>query len=354
MHVLELQIEDVAFGGQGVGRHHGKAVFVPFTIDGERVSGRVTREKNHFAEAELADVLEVSDHRTQPECPYFGQCGGCAYQHMTYEHQLAVKAKQVEQTLRRIARLEHVPMRPIIPSPAPYGYRNRITVHADNGLVGYYRYNTHRLVDVGHCPIAAPEVNRALTELRQRRPRNGHYTLRAHPGPRVFQQTNDAVAEALARVVGEMLPETSALLVDAYCGAGFFTKRFRARFDCVVGIEWDRHAVAAAQRDAAAQEQYIAGDVEVELPRELQAADATRTAVIADPSATGLGEAVRRALAESAIQTFVYVSCNPATLARDLGELVEHYELLSVTPLDMFPQTAEIEVAVHLRRRARG
>jgi 23S rRNA (uracil1939-C5)-methyltransferase len=253
--------------------------------------------------------------------------------------------------LRRIARLEQVPMRPIIPSPAPYAYRNRVTVHADDGVVGYYRYNTHRLLDVTHCPIAAPEVNRALAELRQRRPREGHYTLRARPGPRVFQQTNDAVAEALAGVVSEMLPETSTLLVDAYCGAGFFTKRFQENFERVVGIEWDRHAVAAAQSDATAHERYIAGDVEVELERELSAAESTRTAVIVDPPATGLSEGVRRVLAEYAMQTLIYVSCNPATLARDLKELVEQYELLSVTPLDMFPQTAEIECVAHLKAK---
>lgn len=349
---LELTIEDVAFGGKGVGRCNGKAVFVPFTIDGERVSAEIVREKKQLSEADLRQVLKPSPHRVEPECPYFGRCGGCAYQHISYEHQLAIKAKQVEQTLRRIARFEHVPMQPIVPSPAPYYYRNRVTVHAEAGVVGYYRYDAHRLIDVERCPIAAPEVNRALAELRGRRPRDGHYTLRAHAGPRVFEQTNDAVANALAEHVAQILAPGGKLLVDAYCGAGFFAKRLVGKFERVVGIEWDRYAVAAAQEHAAPNETYAAGDVGLELERTLRDAPLAATAVIVDPPAAGLTSETRAALLARPAATLVYVSCNPATLARDLRELDERFEIVTVTPFDMFPQTAEIECAVHLRRRS--
>ncbi len=222
---VELQIHDIAFGGKGVGRSEGKAVFVPFTIDGERVEARVVREKKKFAEAELCEVLEPSPQRTTPGCPYFGRCGGCSYQHIRYEHQLEVKARQVEAALRRLGRLEQVALQPIIPSPKPYGYRNRITVHAEDGVVGYFRRDAHELIDIEHCPIAAPEVNAALAELRAHRPRDGHYALRAHRGPRIFAQTNDEVGELLAHLVVEMFPPGGHLLIDAYCGAGFFAKR---------------------------------------------------------------------------------------------------------------------------------
>ena len=348
MRNVELEIEDVAFGGNGVGRDGGKAVFVPYTIEGERVAARILREKKNFAEAELCDVRGPSEHRVQPQCPYFGRCGGCSYQHMSYAHQLAVKQRQVEQTLRRLGRIADPPMRAIIPSPVDYEYRNRVTVHAEGGTIGYYRRDVHRLIDVERCPIAAPEVNAQLAELRARKPRDGHYTLRAHPGPRVFEQTNDAVAEAMAQLVDSLVPGGQETLIDAYCGAGFFTKRFAPKFARVVGIEWDRYAVAAAQENAAPNETYIAGDVDAEFDRQLRNTDRTTATVIADPPATGLSATVRDSLLRHLPGALVYVSCNPATLARDLGELQKRFTIMSVTPLDMFPQTAEIECVVHL------
>jgi 23S rRNA (uracil1939-C5)-methyltransferase len=345
---VELTIEDVAFGGKGVGRANGKAVFVPFTIEGERVTARITREKKQFAEAELQGVLESSPQRTTPPCPYFRRCGGCSYQHILYAHQLKLKERQVAQTLRRIGRFEAAPMRPIVPSPKAYAYRNRVTVHVDQGVIGYYRRDAHRLIDVEHCPIATAEVNDALAQLRASRPRDGHYTLRAHPGPRVFAQTNDDVADALAALVEDSLPDGQRLLIDAYCGAGFFSKRLLHKFEHVIGIEWDRFAVAAAEENAMAHERYIAGDVDLALSRQLAAVEATGTSVILDPPATGLQTNTRRALLDFPVHTLIYVSCNPATLARDLAELREQFELVSVTPLDMFPQTAEIEVLAKL------
>jgi len=348
MRSVELHIEDVAFGGKGVGRVDGKAIFVPFTIVGETVSARVVREKKQFAEAELESVLEPSRHRVEPPCPYFGHCGGCSYQHISYEHQLAVKAKQVEQAMRRIGRIENPPMQAIVPSPKPYEYRNRITVHAENGAVGYYRRDVHRLIDVKQCPIARPEVNQALSELRARRPREGHYALRAHSGPRVFAQTNDEVAEALACLIDGLLPMGQDLLLDAYCGAGFFAKRFLSKFKRVIGIEWDRFAIAAAQEGAAPNEKYIFADVELELQQQLSIASLSATSVIVDPPATGLPTATRRALIANPPATLTYVSCNPATLARDLADLRQQFTIESITPLDMFPQTAEIEGVAHL------
>jgi tRNA/tmRNA/rRNA uracil-C5-methylase (TrmA/RlmC/RlmD family) len=348
---LELQINDIAFGGAGVGRANGKAVFVPFTIEGERVTAEITRAKKQFAEAELRAVLEPSPERVQPECPYFGRCGGCSYQHMRYEHQLEVKGRQVAQTLRRIGHFPEPPVQRIVPSPKQYRYRNRVTVHVEAGVVGYFRRDAHQLIDVEYCPIAEPAVNAQLAELRARKPRDGHYTLRAHTGPRVFEQTNDEVADALARLVDELLPTGHKLLIDAYCGAGFFAKRVRGKFERVLGIEWDRHAVAAARETAGGNERYIAGDVETELPRELVQTDSAFTSIIVDPPAAGLTPNTRRALVDRPPHTLVYVSCNPATLARDVAELASRFHLLSVTPLDMFPQTAEIESVAHLEGR---
>ena len=365
LRIVDLKIEDVAFGGKGVGRENGKAVFVPFTIERETVSAQIVREKKQFAEAEVVDLQERSPHRVNPECPYFGRCGGCSYQHIDYEHQLAIKWRQVRDVLQRIGKFKDIPMRPIIPSPISYAYRNRITVHAQNGVIGFFRRDSHRLIDIERCPISLDEVNQALTELRARAPRDGHYTLRAQSGPRVFSQANDTVANALRDLIARLIPGDQELLIDAYCGAGFFAKRLLEKFERIIGIDWDKFAIAAAMENATAKEDYIVGDVDVELERVLQidgvkaavsaairggiAGDTPATTVIVDPPATGLTENVRQALIDAAPATLIYVSCNPPTLARDLREMEQKFTIESVTPLDMFPQTAEIEVAVHLR-----
>jgi tRNA/tmRNA/rRNA uracil-C5-methylase (TrmA/RlmC/RlmD family) len=377
MRTVELTIESVAFGGKGVARDNGKTVFVPFTIDGETITVNIVREKKQFAEAELIDILERSPHRVDPPCPYFGRCGGCAYQHIAYEHQLAIKWRQVGEVLRRIGKIKDMVVRPIIPSPAEYGYRNRITVHAENGITGYFRRDSHRLIDVERCPIADEEVNRELKQLRLAHPRDGHYTLRAHRAPRIFAQTNDAVGSALRDLVVKLTPDNQTLLIEAYCGSGFFVKALRAKFDRIIGIDWDRFAIEEAQKDAGDNETYVAGNVEdglaqvaaVHTPSPRCSGGAARTAqgqsgsdrlgsiapasavstIIVDPPATGLTRTICKRIIDLAPNNFIYVSCNPATLARDLIEFRDQFEIESVTPLDMFPQTAEIEVVAHLR-----
>jgi tRNA/tmRNA/rRNA uracil-C5-methylase (TrmA/RlmC/RlmD family) len=364
MRIVDLKIADIAFGGKGVARENGKAVFVPYTIEGETVSAEIVREKKQFAEAELVDVKESSSHRVTPECPYFGRCGGCAYQHIDYEHQLSIKWRQVRDALQRIGKLKDVPMRPIVPSPKQYAYRNRITVHAQDGVIGFFRRDSHSLLDIERCPISRDEVNRELAELRaQTHVRDGHYTLRASDNGRIFSQTNDAVADALRDLIVDLVPPNQELLIDAYCGSGFFAKALLDKFERVIGIDWDRFAIAAAQENATEKETYIAADVGVELQQvgavhrtargRLRSIAPTfereQTTLIADPPATGLSANVRRAIVDLAPWTLIYVSCNPPTLARDLKDLRERFTICSVTPLDMFPQTAEIEVVAHLR-----
>ncbi len=349
MRVVDLTIHDVAFGGKGVARENGKAVFVPYTIEGETISAGIVREKKQFAEAELISIRENSPDRVEPECPYFGKCGGCAYQHMNYQHQLATKSRQVRDVLSRIGKLKDIEMRPIIRSPLAYGYRNRITVHAQDNVMGFFRRDSHRLIDIERCPIAQDDVNKALAELRsQSRIRDGHYTLRAGSGPRIFSQTNDAVANALRDLVVNLVPPNQELLIDAYCGAGFFAKALLPKFNRIIGIDWDRFAIEAAQTNATEKETYIAGEVE---GVEAAVSAANCSTMIVDPPATGLTAAVLKAIFSIQPKSFVYVSCNPATLARDLKELTEKFAINSVTPLDMFPQTAEIEVVAHLKAK---
>lgn len=359
MRVVDLIIEDIAFGGKGVGREQGKAIFVPYTIKGELVSVEIVREKKQFAEADLVEVKTSSAHRVTPGCSYFGRCGGCAYQHIDYEHQLAIKWRQVRDVLQRIGKFKDIPLRPIIPSPKQYGYRNRITVHVQDGAIGFFKRDSHRLIDIERCPISCDEVNRALTELRGRNPRVGHYTLRASSSRRVFSQTNNEVGDALRDLVVDLVSPNQDLLIDAYCGAGFFAKTLLNKAERVVGIDWDRFAISAANENATEKETYIAGDVEEELTRRerflasksdlQQLRNRHSVTLIIDPPAIGLSKNVRHAILDLAPTTLIYVSCNPATLARDLKELQEQFRINSVTALDMFPQTAEIEVVAHLQ-----
>jgi len=227
-------------------------------------------------------------------------------------------------------------------------------VHVLDGVIGFFHRESNRLIDIEQCPISSEEVNRELQNLRKTAPRDGHYTLRAS-GPRIFTQTNDGVAEALRELVVGLVPPAQELLVDAYCGAGFFAKSLLDRSDRIIGIDWDRFAIEEARRTAISKEAYIAGDVE-EVVRQIQSTaeihapglESRRSTIIVDPPATGLTVAIRRSIMELSPQTVIYISCNPATLARDLKDLCQKFRIESVTPLDMFPQTAEIEVVTHL------
>ena len=174
----------------------------------------------------------------------------------------------------------------------------------------------------------------------------------------MFSKINDEVAQALRDLIIDLVPPNQDLLIDAFCGAGFFAKALLDKFGRVIGIDWDRFAIAAAKENASEKETYFAGDVADELTRsdgfmavegETRRLGSRRSlTIIVDPPATGLTEEVRKAITDLAPETLIYVSCNPPTLARDLKELQHKFAINSVTPLDMFPQTAEIEVVAHL------
>ncbi len=352
---LTLQIDSIAYGGAGVGRAGGKVYFVPFTVPGEQVRVKVVRRQKRFCEARLLSVEVAAAERVEPRCKHFGICGGCAYQHVPYAQQLLWKADQVRELLQRVGRIENPPVLPTVPSPSEWAYRNRIRVHSDERRVGFYTKFGRDLVDVAECPIASAPVNQALRALRKTHPEQGEYPLSARSGVRFFEQTNDGAAAELLRVVDAAIGEGDAALgedfalVDAYSGAGFFGRRLAPRFAQVVGIETHEGAVEAAQRRAGPTERYLCGDVAVHLGPVLEELPRARTVVLLDPPATGVEARVTDLLTAMQVARVVYVSCDPATLARDLGALVRGgYRLSSVTPLDMFPQTADVEVVAVL------
>ena len=340
---LTLAIDTVAYGGDGIGRHEGCVVFVPFTIPGETVRVRVVKSQRQWARAEVVALVTASPDRVAPPCPWFTRCGGCAYQHIAYARQLTIKTAQVEEALRRIGKFPNPPVEPARPSPHDYGYRNRITVHVDPPAIGFRGTDPRQVVDITRCLLADDAVNNALERLRTKRhPRPGPATLRADPETRGFRQVNDGAAETLGALVAEMAG-TGELLVDAYCGAGFFAKRLAGSFTRILGLDWDARSIEAANNDAGAHEEYRAGDTAELLPSVLGAPETT--VVLLDPPAQGLAPAVIDTLLSARPFRVVYVSCDPATLARDLLRLSAGYDLVRATPVDMFPQTASIETA---------
>jgi tRNA/tmRNA/rRNA uracil-C5-methylase (TrmA/RlmC/RlmD family) len=344
---IVLDIHDVAFGGAGVGRFDGKIVFVPFTIDEERIEAEVVEHRKSFDRAQLKKVTVPSPNRVDPICPYFGHCGGCDYQHIAYAHQLDIKRQQVAQLLARIGRITDLAVSSTIASKENYAFRNRITVHSAGGKIGFFEKNSRDVVDIERCAIAIPVVNEALKELRASGLADGkHRTLRGIGVPRTFTQTNDLVAEALLdfvvrQVVGE-------IAIDAYCGAGFFGHGLAGKLERVIGVDWNEAAISIARESASPNEIYICGDVS-EMIESLLANEKPGT-VLLDPSAEGVDDRVTDALGLHPADRLIYVSCNPATLARDLARLRSTYKIVNVQPFDMFPQTAEIEIVAVLER----
>lgn len=345
-----LTIEAVAYGGSGVGRENGRVVFVPFAIPGERVRVRVVKARKRYCEAELLEVLEPSKDRIPPPCPVFGNCGGCAYQHVSYRLQLEWKQSQVRDLLERVGRISGAVVEATVGSRHELYYRNRVRVHVRGGRVGFFGRQTASLVEVKECLIAEKNVNQRLVELRRSRPVDGDYTLSSRSGVRFFEQTSDNGAEELARVTQGHLGEERGLLVDAYCGAGFFAKRLVSTFARVVGIESHPAAVEVARKTAGPSEHYVCGDVAEHLGKVLEGVSPEETCVLMDPPASGLAPQVLEFLRSFRPGRIVYVSCDPATLARDVGQLARSgFVLERVTPVDMFPQTADIEVVASLR-----
>ncbi len=346
-----LVVEQVAFGGDGLVRlPNGKVCFLPRVIPGERVELRIGRERARYSEAELVRIVEPSPDRVEPPCPVFGRCGGCQYQHIAYPRQLELKAAQVVDVLRRLGGAQDIPIEPAVASPLPYHYRNRITVHVSNRRIGFYGPKSRQIVPVQSCPIASDTVNALLAELHKSRPRDGEYPLREPSEFRGFRQVNDAAGELLSEVALSMIQPGGGLLVDAYCGAGFFAKKFSHLFRAIIGIEWSEDAIRSARQSAGSSETYFMGDVKQHIGAVLSAAVPDETTVLLDPPAEGIDPEVLSLLVVRQPARIVYISCNPSTLARDYRALSHHYALKRVVPVDMFPQTAEIEVATLLER----
>ncbi len=367
--VLVVTIHDIAFGGEGVARADEFVIFVPFVLVGEEVEVALTEVKKRFARARLLRVLKPAPERVIPQCRYFGECGGCQYQHIDYPAQLRLKHKQIADLFQRIGGFASAVIEPVTPCPQPYGYRNRIMIRSQwnkvkQGLeIGFIRAENRWVVDIEECAIAEPSLNAQITHVRAHPPAKGglKVVLRIAPEgwevPRdSFFQNNFFLLPKLVSTVRERLQDSGARhLVDAYCGVGFFGIELADLVDSFVGVELDVPAIKAARLNAARRQrtngEFITGRVEEVLPGLLTKFTPELTSIVIDPPRTGCPPESLELLRRVRPRQIIYVSCHPATLARDLNALCADavYQLVKVVPLDMFPQTQHVECVADLR-----
>jgi 23S rRNA (uracil1939-C5)-methyltransferase len=396
---LTVKIDDVAFGGKGVTRIENVVCFVPFTLPGEDVKICITSVKKNFLEAEVIEIIKASEERVEPVCEHFKDCGGCQYQHVSYSKQLDLKKSQLAQVLKRIGSFEEIPeISEVLASEKEYNYRNRITLNPrklEDGklLYGYKDLKNKRLIQIESCPLANEEVNKLIPQLTRTRwgrknldrdkPKSATLRDSAEDEPIIyygsapkgmpwrkevlgekqfrvplgsFYQVNPEVAEGLFNKVNEWAGEISVpRVVDAFCGAGFLSVGLKDKH--VIGIECDEASVNAAKYNAQQWEtksfNYIAGDANSLLNKHLKNKGA-QTLLIMDPPRKGCGEQSLKAIENNKPAWILYVSCDPATLARDLKSICASgdYSLEKLALLDMFPQTSHFETMVLLKGKA--
>ncbi len=366
---VTVRIHDVAFGGDGVGKHGELVVFVPFTALGEEVEVEITEVKKNFARAKPVRIIAPSPARVTPPCAVFGECGGCQYQHLAYETQLELKHKQVADLFERIGKFPREVVQAVVPCPQPYHYRNRIMIRsqwnkpAQKLNIGYLRWDCGLVVDVKECAIAEPALNQEILGVLANPPPKGglKVVLRIPPEdwdvPRdSFFQNNFFLLPKLVEAAREALVSSgSKYLVDVYCGVGFFGISLGDAVEQFVGVELDKPAIKAAKNNALRHRRpngdFVLGDAEQLLPSLLERFPAQDTTVILDPPRAGVPKSAIEQLRAVRPRQVIYVSCHPATLARDLNLLCAEgvFELCSVRPLDMFPQTQHVECVADVR-----
>jgi len=370
---------------------NGCTVFVPFTAPGDRVRIQVVEQRARHARARALKVERAGPARREPQCEVFGVCGGCRWQHLEYAAQLDAKRSILSDAIERIGRLPLPADIRVQPSPQEFGYRTRARVFASRGRAGFRRAGSHEMEPIERCPVLAPALQPLLQEAAglgasSRRPveieltsgRGGHGRasvigepetagrLEVEGGggplavsPGVFVQANAGLLEPLCAAILSFAGRGERA-AELFAGAGLFTRGLAERFDRLLAVESNIRASedlawnlsAADLRDRV---EIVARPVERALPQ----LDQWRPEVVVlDPPRVGLAAGVAERLAACGAHRIVYLSCDPATLARDLRVLcAERYRLAHLEAYDLFPQTAHVEALAVLeatRSGARG
>ena len=437
-----LAIEKLIYGGDGLARAPGAdgrsmTVFVPFVLPGERVEVEIRREKPGFARGSVTQLIEASLDRVEARCPYFRQCGGCHYQHISYPRQLEFKAAILRETFQRIAKIELKSEIRIHASP-PWNYRNRTRLQvrtAPEFALGYFRFGSHEFLPVRECPISSPLINRVMARLLDL---GGLNCPAAVEEMELFADAEDEHllawafcgrdqrdllrwAEALAREVPELsgvtffssrrrvqeraredeMPDLKVLAqsgatavryrtksreyrvsagaffqvnrylvdelvsvvtgdargevaLDLYAGVGLFSAVLAENFHHIFNVEASQTAHGDCVQNVPANVKAVAARTEEYLRSEYLKSRRVRTRpdlVVLDPPRSGAGKGVIRSLVELAVRRVRYVSCDPATLARDVAPLLAAgYRIEEAHLFDLFPETFHIETVMLLAR----
>jgi 23S rRNA (uracil1939-C5)-methyltransferase len=395
-----IEITTMTYGGDGLGRlPDGRAVFVPFVLPGERVALRIADDKQRFLRAELLEVLKAAPQRISPRCPHYKDCGGCHYQHTSYEHQLQIKREVLSDQLTRIGKIPNPPVREVVASPNAWNYRNAVQFHLSHtGKLGYQAMESHRLVEIREChlpellldetwrqldfeagtgiqrvelragveedmllllegaDVSAPELT-AEQRLSivyvgaggQQVLAGDDYLLMEVAGEsfqvsaQSFFQVNTLQAGAMVRHVLDRLElKSGSTILDVYSGVGLFSKFLARRGAQVIAVELNPWACEdfAVNLDEFDNVALYVGAAEDVLP----GLTVPVSAALVDPPRAGMERAALEALCALSPGKIAYVSCDPSTLARDARRLIEAgYRLEETTPFDLFPQTYHIE-----------
>jgi 23S rRNA (uracil1939-C5)-methyltransferase len=383
---LDVSIERILPGGLGLAHAGGQTILVEVAAPGDHLRVRVHRRRGAVAFASIAEIIESSPDRIAPPCPYFGRCGGCDFQQLNYQAQLAAKVEIIRDCLHRIAKLDLDFEIPIAGSPVEWNYRSRAQWQYDalRNHLGYFERGSHTVCDVAACPVLVPKLEARLEQLRTRLRADGcapesaeievvagdegaslsppideeetvdvSRTILGHRyffSARTFFQINHDLLPALIEyAIGDASGESA---VDLYCGVGLFTLPLSERFGRVVGVESNSLAAEYAERNlanASTTNSLVETAQVSDWLREYARNDSSVGFLLLDPPRTGAEHGVVDSILKLRPRRISYVSCDPATLARDLRPLVEGgYKLEAIKAFDMFPQTHHVETVAHL------
>ena len=393
---MEVTIERILPGGLGLGHAEGRTVMVPLSAPGDRLRVEIERVKGNVSFGRIKEILEASSDRVEAPCPYFGRCGGCDFQQLNYPAQLNAKVEIIKDCLRRVGGFQTVPDFKIIATENPWHYRSRAQWQYDsiNRRLGYFEGNSRRVCDVAECAVLAPRLQESLESFRQRA-RDGslpddvkdiraiagdevvsiavtrfrNAKLRESPDREPFRhvtrligtETYSANAEAFFQTNYDLLPglidyalkdASGSLSIDLYCGVGLFTLPLARKFQHAIGVEGEAVAVELARanltRAGVGNAEIANEDVAVWLEKNLKLG--RPDFLLLDPPRSGAESRVIAGIVKLSPQNICYVSCDPATLARDLKKLYHSgYAIDSLAAFDMFPQTHHVETVVHLK-----
>lgn len=369
---VEIKIHEVGREGQGVGFDDDKNIyFVRGAIPGDlvRVLPEVTSKR--YKNATLVDVIAPSANRIEPKCPHFLSCGGCDWLQWDYESQCAAKERSISHILTR-SELSPLQLLPIQPSPQPTHYRNRIQLRRRGKQLGFFRRDSHDIVDIESCALAAAPVNEEITRLRSERAQNPagekielavstkgevRRVFDSEHGAEGFRQINEAQNDFLRSTVRTLINTTfpSEKILELFCGDGNLTFAYATPGQEIVAVDSHAGAVTRAQQNLADEGFNIRFEnfwVGKDLPHQVGAKFIeTYDTLVLDPPRSGIGARVLQKMLGPRVKKIIYISCSALTFSQDVKELSNAGFLFrSLQPIDMFPQTHHVELVGYFVR----